>query len=415
MSYLKILLNILLISQITSYKIPLNPRIQKPSLRISMLDRKDFINIGGFSLIYYGINSAYLDLLKKNNYYEYNQIKIFKETSKSVCFISTEYSNVASNLDIDVDNLPKGVGTGFLWDDEGHIITNFHVINKVNNAVIKINNETYKAKLTGIDPDNDIAVLKIDFEKGQENLKPIPLGDINDIEIGQFSYAIGNPFGQDHTYTSGIISGLNREITSPTGRKIKGVIQTDTAINPGNSGGPLLNSKGRLVGMNTATFGNGISSGVGFAVPINIIKKSVEEIIKFGGIQKAIIGISYLDRLPSAFESKQMGIPEVKKGVIILSVPTNSTTGLKGIKMIGDKKVKLGDIIIGIDGIDINNPMELTSILEKHKPNDIVKLKIIRDDKEMIIDVSLTSYKTKSFTNMKIDIPIKNIAPQLSP
>ena len=259
MSYLKILLNILLISQITSYKIPLNPRIQKPSLRISMLDRKDFINIGGFSLIYYGINSAYLDLLKKNNYYEYNQIKIFKETSKSVCFISTEYSNVASNLDIDVDNLPKGVGTGFLWDDEGHIITNFHVINKVNNAIIKINNETYKAKLTGIDPDNDIAVLKIDFEKGQENLKPIPLGDINDIEIGQFSYAIGNPFGQDHTYTSGIISGLNREITSPTGRKIKGVIQTDTAINPGNSGGPLLNSKGRLVGMNTATFGNGIS------------------------------------------------------------------------------------------------------------------------------------------------------------
>jgi S1-C subfamily serine protease len=316
---------------------------------------------------------------------------------------------------MDIDNLPKGVGTGFLWDKKGHIVTNFHVINKVDNAMVILNNHTYNAKITGIEPEKDIAVLKIDLNETSSSINPITIGSIDDVIIGQYSYAIGNPFGQDNTFTMGIISGLNREITSPTGRKITGIIQTDTAINPGNSGGPLINSNGEVIGMNTASFGSGTSAGVNFAIPINIIKKVVNEIIEKGGVQKAIIGISYLDRLPSAFESKQMGINEIKKGVIVLSVPSNSSTGLRGIKRVGDKKVIIGDIIIGIDNYDINNAEELLNTLERYKPYDKVQLKILRDGKEIIKEISLITYKTKTYTNMEIDIPLGNIAPQITP
>lgn len=397
---------------------PFHPSLYRPRassrvvMRSGLVNRSEFTNIClGYLLIDVG-SRIYI----KNSYKsdEEKQLDIFKRTSKSVCFISTEYSKMASNLNLDVDNLPKGVGTGFLWDNKGHIVTNFHVINKVDNAMVILNNHTYNAKITGIEPDKDIAVLKIDLNETQ-TFHPITIGNINDVIIGQYSYAIGNPFGQDNTFTMGIISGLNREITSPTGRKIKGIIQTDTAINPGNSGGPLINSKGEVVGMNTASFGSGTSAGVNFAIPINIIKTVVDEIIEKGGVQKAIIGISYLDRLPSAFESKQMGISEIKKGVIILSVPSNSSTGLRGIKRIGDKKVILGDVIIGIDNYNISNTQDLLNILERYKPDDKVQLRIIRDGKEITKEISLITYKTKTYTNMEIDIPLGNIAPQITP
>ena len=379
-------------------------------MKSSMVNRTDFSKILMGSLI--GLQLYEIGNLKTD---EQKQINIFKETSKSVCFISTEYSKIASNLNLDVDNLPKGVGTGFLWDSKGHIVTNFHVINKVDNAMVILNNHTYNAKITGIEPDSDIAVLKIDLSETKETSYPIKIGNIDDVIIGQYSYAIGNPFGQDNTFTMGIISGLNRELSSPTGRKIKGVIQTDTAINPGNSGGPLINSKGQIIGMNTASFGAGTSAGVNFAIPINIIKNVVDEIIEKGGVLKAIIGISYLERLPTAFESKQVGIPEIKKGIIVSSVPPNSSTGLIGIKKIGNNKVIIGDIIIGIDNNEINNSQDLFTILEKYKPYDKVKLKIIRDGKEMTKEITLITYKTKFYTNMTVDIPLKNIAPQITP
>jgi len=379
-------------------------------MKSSMINRTDFSRV--FIGYFIGLRLYEITNLKSD---ENKQIDIFKKTSKSVCFISTEYSKLASNLNMDVDNLPKGVGTGFLWDNKGHIVTNFHVINKVDNATVILNNHTYNAKITGIEPEKDIAVLKIDLNETSSSINPITIGSIDDVIIGQYSYAIGNPFGQDNTFTMGIISGLNREITSPTGRKITGIIQTDTAINPGNSGGPLINSNGEVIGMNTASFGSGTSAGVNFAIPINIIKKVVNEIIEKGGVQKAIIGISYLDRLPSAFESKQMGIDEIKKGVIVLSVPSNSSTGLRGIKRVGDKKVIIGDIIIGIDNYDINNAEELLTTLEKYKPYDKVQLKILRDGKEIIKEISLITYKTKTYTNMEIDIPLGNIAPQITP
>lgn len=394
--------------------------IKKTSISIKLFNNNDFSNIMNRtsftqSLIFLTFLSYPLLDKKWDKRQEINQIEIFKKTSKSVCFISTEYTNLASNLKMDSENLPKGVGTGFIWDREGHIVTNFHVINKVNNAMVTINNKTYSAKITGIEPEKDIAVLKIDTNNTSDLPLPITIGNVNDIMIGQYSYAIGNPFGQDHTFTMGIISGKNREMTSPTGRIIKDIIQTDTAINPGNSGGPLLNSKGEIIGMNTASFGTGVSSGVGFALPIDMISKVVKEIIEYGSVQKAIIGISFLERLPTAFESKEMNISVFKKGVMILSVPSNSTTGLIGIKKINDTKIKVGDVILAIDDNEINDPQDLATILEKYKPNDKVKLKIIRDGKEITKEITLTTYKTESYTNMQIDIPLRNIAPQIKP
>lgn len=399
--------------------------------KMSLLNRSNFI----YTFCFYGAVISYPLYIKNEvkkelkkeikNSYENKQIEIFKNTASSVCFISTDYSTFASKFNgnkngnnIDIDNIPKGVGSGFIWDDKGHIVTNFHVINKVSKALITIDNTTYNAKITGIDPDKDIAVLKIDINETNKNKKlpnPITIGNINDIVVGQYSYAIGNPFGQDHSFTFGIISGLNREFVSPTGRKIKGIIQTDADINPGNSGGPLLNSKGEIIGMNTATFGSGTSAGIGFAIPINTITEVVNEIIEKGSVEKAIIGISFLERLPTPFECKTLGIPELKRGVVVLSVPTNSSTGLIGIKKIGEKKVVLGDVIIGIDNYEINNPEDLVSILEKYKPNDKVNIRIIRNQVEIVLPITLTTYKTKSYTNMEIDVPLGNIAPQITP
>lgn len=409
MSLLKFISFLFFITESLSFQMPLHPSLYRSRASSKIIMRSGLVNRTDFSRVFIGyfigLRLYEITNLKSD---EKKQIDIFKKTSKSVCFISTEYSKIASNLNLDADNLPKGVGTGFLWDNKGHIVTNFHVINKVDNAMVILNNHTYNAKITGIEPEKDIAVLKINLNETVVN--PITIGSIDDVIIGQYSYAIGNPFGQDNTFTMGIISGLNREITSPTGRKIKGIIQTDTAINPGNSGGPLINSKGEIIGMNTASFGSGTSAGVNFAIPINIIKDVVNQIIEKGGVQKAIIGISYLDRLPSPFESKQMGISEIKKGVIVLSVPSNSSTGLRGIKRIGDKKVIIGDIIIGIDNYEINNAQDLLNTLEKYKPDDKVQLRIIRDGMEITKEISLITYKTKTYTNMEVDIP-----PQITP
>lgn len=381
--------------------------------KMSLLNRTDIVNDWIEKSLLFVFVYLTSTSIKSNNY-EQKNIDIFKRNARSVCFISTEYSQMASKFNLDTDNIPKGVGTGFIWDYKGHIVTNFHVINKIDNATVIINNKTYSATVTGIEPERDIAVLKINNSK-YDNLFPITIGSIEDVNVGQFAYAIGNPFGQDKTFTTGIISALNREIYSPTGRKITGIIQTDAAINPGNSGGPLLNSEGQIIGMNTATFGAGTSSGVSFAIPINTISKVVNEIIKNGGVEKAIIGISYLQRLPSAYESKIAGIPEIKKGIIILNVPENSTTGLIGIKKINEKKVKLGDIIIGIDNYEVNDPQELATILDNYKPNDKIKLKIIRDGKVMIKEITLTTYKTKNYTNLEVEVPLGNIAPQITP
>ena len=392
------------------------------------------------NVLYTGLG---LSLLPKNayaknllNYMEEKQKELYDTTVPSVCYISTEYTSMGEKFNIDNNDLPKGVGTGFVWDNNGHIITNFHVINKVDNAIVTITKKnlekvSYKAKLSGIDPDNDLAVLKIDAPK--IDLTLINYNPNVKINVGEFAFAIGNPFGQDHTLTTGIISGINRELSAPTGRKIYNVIQTDAAINPGNSGGPLLNSNGELLGINTASLGMGVSAGIGFTIPINTAVKSIKDIIETGYVQKPILGITYMERNPTESESLKSGLPIIKKGLLILEVPNDSPAieaGLRGIKKNNEtQKIELvGDIIVGIDNYEINSPTDLYAILRKYKPGDKIKLKYLRDDKEYITDLVLGNYKGTTFTKLenergedfdkksrKIDIPLKNLEPIIEP
>lgn len=390
----------------------------------------------GVSNLYDKINSP--KIYSKN--IEKYQNKIYKEVSPSVCYISTEYGNVAEKYNIDKDDLPKGVGSGFIWDEKGHIITNFHVINKVDNAIVTITDKNnkkkdYKAKITGIDPDNDLAVLKIDLDKNDEKLSVIKYNENVNVNIGDFAFAIGNPFGQDHTLTTGIISGVNREIKAPTGRKIYGIIQTDAAINPGNSGGPLLNSDCEIIGINTASLGMGVSAGIGFAIPIKIAEKSIKDIINTGFVNKAILGITYMERNPSILESEKSGIPIIDKGVLILEVPPDSPAfeaGLRGIirNKITNKIEKIGDIIISIDDKNIENPNNLNDILKLYKPGDIVRIKYNRDNIINEVNIKLGSYRGTAFTHLEnergndfmeksgkneLNIPLKNLEPKIEP
>jgi len=378
------------------------------------------------------------DIIK---YIEEEQANIFENSISSVCYISTEYSSMADKYNLNKDDLPKGVGTGFIWDKKGHIITNFHVINNVDKALVTItdnnrNKKTYVAKLTGVDPDTDLAVLKIDADENE--LQVINYNDKVKTRIGQFAFAIGNPYGQDHTFTTGIISAINREITAPTGRKIYGIIQTDAAINPGNSGGPLLNSDGELIGINTASLGVGVLSGVGvssgisFAIPISSALKSINDIINTGYVQKAILGISNMERNPTNIESEKSGIPIITKGILILDVKINSPAyfaGLKGVER--DEKTRrvtqIGDIILAINDMPINNSNDLNTILKKFKPGDKIIIKHMRINKEYNTELTLGNYKGSSFTLIENErgenfeeerkpyvpyvIPLKNLEP----
>ena len=379
---------------------------------------------------------------------EEKTIKLYEKLSPSVCYISTEYKSIAQKLDVDASNIPKGVGTGFIWDKEGHIITNFHVINKVDNATVTLVNKNgvekdYVAKLTGVDPDKDIAVLKVDIDpKDGFDLVPIPLGNNNDIRIGQYAFAIGNPFGQDHTLTMGIVSGKQREMSAPTGRKIKDVIQTDASVNPGNSGGPLLDYAGKLIGMNTATMGMGVSSGVNLAISVDTIKLTVKDIIEYGMVQRAILGISYLQRSPTREEAEKSGMPYIERGIIVLDVPEYSpayAAGLRGVRKsnnVNDKNNTsvnnrniIGDVIVGLEKYTINTPQDLLSALDHFKPGDKIKLFVLRGEekKGLILDVVLGSFELNTFSGLKtekrfgskpgikkipLDIPLQNMAPE---
>ena len=347
---------------------------------------------------------------------------------------------MAQQLNLAADNLPKGVGTGFVWDDAGHIVTNFHVINKVDSALVSLTNskgetKQYTAKLTGVDPDKDIAVLKIDADKSE--LRPMPLGTAKSVKVGQYALAIGNPFGQDHTLTAGVISGRNREITAPTGRKIKGVLQTDAAINPGNSGGPLLDSSGRVVGVNTASLGSGVSAGVGFAIPIDAVRGVVEQIIQYGAVQRAILGITYLERLPTPAEAERSGLPRIERGVVVLEVPASSpalAAGLQGVQRSPDpavKKTTIGDVIVGVDDYPVNAPQDLAAALENYKPGERVKLRVLRGpaQESKTLTVALGSFRGSTFTGLEserpqaaaagagvpLNVPLGEIAPRVTP
>lgn len=313
--------------------------------------------------------------------YELEMIQLFEEAAPSVCFITT------SNLRYDFFSrrsaeVEKGSGSGFIWDKEGHIITNFHVIQYADRAKVTLaDRTTWDAELVGYAPGKDLAVLKIDAPR--EQLKPIRVGRSDNLRVGQSVFAIGNPFGLDQTLTTGILSALGREIESVAGIPIRDVIQTDAAINPGNSGGPLLNSFGELIGVNTAIYSpSGASAGIGFSIPVDVVKWAVPDLITYGKINRPSLGVDLVNQSITL----RMGL----KGALVLDVEAGSTAeqaGLRGTRRDQFGRIVLGDVIISLDGIAVGSNNDLMLELEKHKAGETVRLGIRRG--EEILEVLL--------------------------
>lgn len=309
-------------------------------------------------------------------------IELFRSASPSVVYI-TSMALRRNLFSLNVYEIPQGTGSGFIWDNQGRVVTNYHVISDANTIEITLaDRSTWKGVLVGAAPDRDIAVLQISAPAPK--LLPITIGDSDDLQVGQKVFAIGNPFGLDQTLTTGIVSALGREITSATGRTIHDVIQTDAAINPGNSGGPLLDSAGRLIGVNTAIFSpSGASAGVGFAVPISEVNKVVPQIISTGKVIRPGLGLS----LANTNLTRDLDID----GVLVINVLPGSTAdkaGLKGTREV-QEGIILGDIIRKVNGVKVSNYNELRDELERYRVGESVTLEIVRDGNPMRVDVLL--------------------------
>ncbi len=314
-------------------------------------------------------------------------IDLFRAISPSVVFITTKQQQV-DFLGREVGEVDAGTGSGFVWDDQGHIITNFHVIQGASSAIVAFSDDvSYRADLVGVAPEHDIAVLKI---KPNTPLKPIPVGTSGDLLVGQNVYAIGNPFGLDHTLTTGVVSALGRTIRAVTRQPIENVIQTDAAINPGNSGGPLLDSAGRLIGMNTAIFSpSGTSAGIGFAVPVDTINRVVPQLIKFGMVERASVGVTISDDL-----SRRFAIRLDVQGVVVVGVLPGSAAeaaGMRGTTRLKDGRLRVGDILLTIDDKPIRNSDQLYLAMERYKPGDTVTITYWREGKTVSKKIMLDS------------------------
>jgi S1-C subfamily serine protease len=300
-------------------------------------------------------------------------IALFKQASPSVVNI-TAIGVERDMFTLNLYQIPQGTGSGFVWDSTGNIITNFHVIQNADAAQVTLADQSnWKARVVGVAPDKDIAVLKIDAPAGK--LQPIPIGASKDLQVGQSVFAIGNPFGLDQTLTTGVISALNREIESVTRRPIQGVIQSDAAINPGNSGGPLLDSAGRLIGVNTAIYSpSGTSAGIGFAIPVDTVNRIVPELIRSGKITRPGMGIQVADEQIA----QRLGV----KGIVVVDVLRGSAADRAGIQPArrdAQGRVRLGDVITAIDGRKVESPNELFLVLEKYKVGDAINVISMRD------------------------------------
>ncbi len=307
---------------------------------------------------------------------EKSNIEIFERAKPSVVYIST-LQQVVDYWSMSVWNIPKGTGSGFVWDEFGHIVTNYHVIEGASEAVVTLSNGLgYKATLVGADPSHDLAVLKIKPIPGV--MKPVSIGDSSKLKVGQIVYAIGNPFGLDWTMTMGIVSALGRVIDEQNGAKIKGAIQTDAAINPGNSGGPLLDSAGRVIGVNTAIYSpSGASAGIGFAIPINLVNRVVSSLIAYGKYVPPRLGIESDDRVNEILH-KRAGVP----GVVILRIVPHSPAALAGLRptiLYPDGTIELGDVVVALDGKSVQSYEELQELIQQHNHGDKVELEILRE------------------------------------
>lgn len=318
---------------------------------------------------------------------EQNNIEVYRTLSPGVVFIhSTSYARDFFGY----VEPQEGSGSGSILDQQGNILTNYHVIEGAQKVSVSMGGQKdYPATVVGRDPDTDLAVIRL-TEKPAGPLTVIPLGDSDKLIVGQKVLAIGNPFGLDRTLTTGVISGLQRPIRARNNRLIEGAIQTDASINPGNSGGPLLDSHGRMIGINSQILSpSGSSAGVGFAVPVNIAKRVVPQLLQNGEVRRAKLGIS--TRNVSAFRN-QVDLP-VSDGVLIIQVARGSgaaSAGLRGMQQTEMGDFELGDIIIGIDNDKVADSDDLFRILDKHQIGDIVQVQIWRDGRRMTVPVRLT-------------------------
>ena len=313
---------------------------------------------------------------------EKNTIELFQAASPAVVYI-TSIEVRRSIFSLNVYEIPQGTGSGFVWDREGRIVTNYHVIGDASRVEITLaDNSVRKGVLVGVAPDKDIAVLQIAAEPAE--LQPIPIGDSEDLQVGQKVFAIGNPFGLDHTITAGIVSALDREITAVTGRTIQGVIQTDAAINPGNSGGPLLDSAGRLIGVNTAIYSpSGGSAGIGFAVPVDVVNRVVPEIIRHGKVIRPGIGVT----LASERIAERFGI----NGALVINVQPGSAAAKAGLRETVQSRgdIILGDIIQAVNGEAIESYDDLRNEVDKFHIGDEVTLSILRGVEQLEVSLRL--------------------------
>ena len=318
---------------------------------------------------------------------EKNSISVFQNTAGAVVNVSNLRKN-RGFCDMDATEVQAGMGSGLVWDNLGHIVTNYHVVEGGDAFTISFRQDKkqYRAKLIGGDPNNDLAVLKL--EEIPKNLKSIPRGDSKSLLVGQKALAIGNPLGLDHTLTTGSISALDRKIKGFGGVSINGMIQTDASINPGNSGGALLDSLGRLIGINTMIFnagGSQASAGLGFAIPVNIVKDVVPQLIQYGKVNRPGLGVAILEEQFAA----RFG---VSYGVMIKFVDPKGPAALAGLQGITrDRRGQYysGDIIVGINSDAVKSYDDLYSTINKYKKGDVVKVKIIREGKERIVNVTL--------------------------
>jgi S1-C subfamily serine protease len=318
---------------------------------------------------------------------ERNTIGVFESVSPSVVYITT-VQYVRDFFSRNVMEVPQGTGSGFIWDEQGRVVTNRHVIRDAQAAIVTLSDQRrFEARLVGSSAEHDIAVLQIDVPSDLP--PPIPVGSSADLRVGQTVLAIGNPFGLDHTLTTGIVSALDRTVDNELGRTIDNVIQTDAAINPGNSGGPLIDSAGRLVGINTMIYSpSGAYAGIGFAVPVDTINRVVPRLIAFGQYVRPTLGITSRDDVTREL------LGDDSEGVLVLTVTAGSPAaraGLRASEVTENGRVVLGDVIEAVDGRSVESFATLINVLDAREFGDRITLTIRRGEQRLQVPVTLSA------------------------
>ena len=300
--------------------------------------------------------------------FEQSTVRLFEEASPSVVYIFTHGGGA-------------GAGSGLVWDRAGHVVTNFHVVRDANDVSVRLDGgEAVRASVIGTAPDYDLAVVRLRETRGR--VRPIPIGSSGDLKVGQAVFAIGNPFGLSRTLTTGVISALNRRLPTANDREVRGVIQTDAAINPGNSGGPLLDSAGRLIGVNTAILSDtGVSSGIGFAVPVDIVNRIVPRLIRDGAVPRPGIGIVVMGEETAA----RLGVA----GLVVSRVLPGSEAAKAGLRAADLERRTLGDIIVRVNGVSVRSVSEFAAELSEAGIGAQVELTVVNQGQQRSVWVTV--------------------------